>query len=126
MDTETAVTKLGALSHKHRLNTFRLLIEAGPKGIAAGRLADRLGLTGPNMSFHLRLLENAGLIHSNRDQRKIFYAIDIRGIRDLIAYLTDDCCGGRPELCGISALDGEKKYLQPSQTEEPCQRGSRR
>ena len=101
MDTETAVTKLGALAHMHRLNAFRLLIESGPDGIAAGDLASRLGLTGPNMSFHLRLLENAGLVRSSRDHRNIFYAVDVDGVRALLAYLADDCCNGQPELCGI-------------------------
>jgi|GEM_PF-559654 len=125
MDTDTAVMKLGALANQHRLKTFRLLIEAGSKGVAAGDLAARLGLTGPNMSFHLRLLEKAGLIRSSRDHRKIFYAIEIKGIRDLIAFLTDDCCGGRPELCGIPVLEGEKKYLRPSDGGLLSQRGSR-
>jgi ArsR family transcriptional regulator len=106
MDTETAVTKLGALAHMHRLNAFRLLIETGPDGLAAGDLATRLGLTGPNMSFHLRLLENAGLVQSSRDHRNIFYAVNVAGVRSLLAYLSDDCCNGQPELCGIQVKAG--------------------
>lgn len=95
--------KLSALANKHRLGTFRLLIKAGPEGIAAGDLAAGMGLTGPNMSFHLRLLEKSGLVRSSRDHRNIYYAVDITGVRDLLTYLTDDCCAGRPELCGIRA-----------------------
>lgn len=109
MDTEAAVTKLGALAHRHRLNTFRRLIEAGTEGVSAGDLAAELGLTGPNMSFHLRLLEKAELIRSSRDHRNVFYAVDVAGIRDLIGFLTDDCCGGRPELCGMQAAAVEQQ-----------------
>lgn len=101
MEIEAAVSKLSALANKHRLSTFRLLIEAGPDGVAAGDLASMLGLTGPNMSFHLRLLNKAGLVQSSRDHRNIFYAVDIAGVQNLLTFLTDDCCGGRPELCGI-------------------------
>ncbi|RVU33872.1 transcriptional regulator [Hwanghaeella grinnelliae] len=106
MDTHTAVTKLGALAHMHRLNAFRLLIETGPNGLAAGDLAAQLGLTGPNMSFHLRLLEKADLVQSSRDHRNVFYAVDVAGVRALLAYLSEDCCNGRPELCGIQVKAG--------------------
>ena len=107
MDTNTAVMRLGALAHKHRLNAFRRLIEAGPKGLAAGDLAAALDLSGSNMSFHLRLMEKANLVQSNRDHRNIFYAVNVAEMRDLLAFLTDDCCGGRPEICGMQARTSE-------------------
>lgn len=108
MNTEEAVGKFGALAHRHRLNAFRLLIEAGADGLAAGDLASMLFLTGPNMSFHLKILEQSGLVRSSRDHRNIFYAVDVENLRELLTFLTEDCCGGRPEICGIPASSLEK------------------
>jgi ArsR family transcriptional regulator len=79
---------------------FRLLIQAGPSGLPAGAIADALGVPPSTLSFHLKELENAGLVRSTRVQRQIIYAPDLEGTRRLLTFLTADCCGGHPEICG--------------------------
>ncbi len=93
-----------ALANEHRLAVFRLLMPVGPTGLPAGRIAERLGVPPSTLSTHLTQMCNAGLLRSTRLQRQIIYAIDIAGTRDLIAFLTDDCCQGRPEICGYPSL----------------------
>ena len=66
----------------------------------AGEIAERIGIGPTNMSFHLKELDRAGLLRATRDGRFIRYAVDVEGMRKLLTYLTEDCCGGRPELCG--------------------------
>ena len=100
MELNDAVLALTALSHKTRLEIFRSLMVAGPNGKAAGEIADELNVIRPTMSFHLKELDRAGLIYSWRNQRNIFYAVNIDGMRQLLAFLTDDCCQGHPEICG--------------------------
>jgi arsenate reductase len=89
-----------ALSQETRLGVLRLLIEAGPTGLPAGEIAGRLGLPGSTASFHLSALERAGLTQSTRQSRQIVHAVRIVALRDLITFLSETCCGGRPELCG--------------------------
>jgi protein-tyrosine-phosphatase/DNA-binding transcriptional ArsR family regulator len=89
-----------ALSQETRLAVLRLLIAAGPNGIPAGEIADRLGLPGSTMSFHLSALERAGLTQSTRQGRQIVHAVRIVALRELMVFLSETCCGGRPELCG--------------------------
>lgn len=106
MENEAAVECLAALAHAHRLNVFRLLIKEGPSGLSAGEIARRLGISPSALSFHLSQLEGAGLLRSWRVQRSIFYAVQIEGIKCLLSYLTEDCCQGRPEICGgLAKLD---------------------
>ena len=100
MEIKSAVAALGALAHETRLAVFRLLIEAGPGGLPAGLIAARLEVAPATLSFHLGQLERAGLLASRRNGRQILYAADIEGTRRLMAFLTEDCCGGHPELCG--------------------------
>ncbi len=100
MDESNIVDALGALAQATRLRAFRALVEAGPDGLSAGNLADRTGVPASTLSSHLGRLENAGLVSSRRASRHIFYAVRIDATRALLAYLVDDCCGGRPELCG--------------------------
>ena len=99
METKQAVTTLAALAHDTRLKVFRLLVTEGPVGLPAGEIATRLGVPPPTLSAHLGQLERAGLACSRRAERRIYYAVDIEGTRRLLRYLTNDCCGGRPELC---------------------------
>ena len=106
-DTEV-VTSLAALAHEHRLRIFRLLVKRGPSGIPAGEIAERLGLTPTNLSFHLKELDRAGLIRPTRDGRYIRYAVNVDGMRKLLTYLTEDCCDGRPELCGQAFVSASK------------------
>jgi ArsR family transcriptional regulator, arsenate/arsenite/antimonite-responsive transcriptional repressor len=95
-----AIAAFAALGQEHRLAVFRMLMQAGPSGLTAGDIAQRLGVPASSLSSHLATLERASLLRSWRVQRNIFYAVDTDGTRDLITFLTQDCCGGRPELCG--------------------------
>ena len=90
---------LGALAQETRLDIFRLLIQKGPEGIAAGEIGDRLGLPSPTLSFHLNQLRFAGLVTSRRASRSIIYTANFKVMNDLLLYLTENCCGGQPELC---------------------------
>ena len=100
MDERIAIDALAALAQEHRLRAFRLLVREGPGGLPAGQIAARLGVPASTMSSHLAQLERAGLLRSRRDQRRILYSVALDGIRDLLGFLIEDCCGGRPELCG--------------------------
>ena len=100
MEMKSAVTALAALAQETRLAVFRLLIETGPGGLPAGLIAGRLKVAPATLSFHLSQLERAGLLASRRKGRQILYTADIEGTRRLLAFLTEDCCGGRSDLCG--------------------------
>ncbi|MCO6416105.1 helix-turn-helix domain-containing protein [Siccirubricoccus sp. KC 17139] len=88
------------MSQETRLAALRLLIEAGPSGLPAGEVADRLGLPPSTASFHLSALERAGLTQSTRQSRQIIHAARVAALRELVVFLTEACCSGRPELCG--------------------------
>src|SRR5579864_7810020 len=103
MDSTTAVTSLSALAHEGRLAIFRLLVKAGPDGMAAGDIARKL-FTAPNtMSAQLFILSNAGLTRARREGRSIIYAANFEAMSDLLVFLTEDCCGGRAEVCQLLA-----------------------
>jgi DNA-binding transcriptional ArsR family regulator len=99
MDLSTTVKALGALSQESRLEAFRLLVRNGSEGMAAGEIARALNIPHNTMSSHLSILANAGLIGSRRESRSIIYSIDFDGTRELLSFLMEDCCRGRPELC---------------------------
>lgn len=99
METGGAIEAFAALAHETRLAIFRLLMREGPGGLSAGTVARRTDIVPSTLSFHLGQLERAGLLRSWRVHRQIFYAVDIAGTRRLIAFLTEDCCGGNPEIC---------------------------
>lgn len=99
MKSDSAVLALGALAQETRLALFRLLVEAGPEGLAAGEIASRLGVPAPTLSFHLAQLSHAGLAVSIRRGRSIVYSADFEAMQALVDFLTRSCCGGRPELC---------------------------
>ena len=90
---------LGALAQETRLDIFRLLVQKGPEGLPVGEIGARLGQPSPTMSFHLNQLRFAGLVSSRRESRSIIYSASFKAMAELLAYLTDNCCGGRPELC---------------------------
>jgi ArsR family transcriptional regulator, arsenate/arsenite/antimonite-responsive transcriptional repressor len=100
MDVIAATESLAALAQETRLRAFRLLVEAGPEGMPAGEIARRLGVPHNTLSVHLAQLTRAGLARSRRESRSIIYLADLAGVRDLIAFLVQDCCHGRPEACG--------------------------
>jgi DNA-binding transcriptional ArsR family regulator len=95
-----AVKMLSALAHEHRLKIFRLLVKAGPSGVPSSDIAQTVGISPTGASFHLKELDHAGLIVPTRQGRFIRYAIHVDGMRQLLTYLTEDCCQGQPELCG--------------------------
>src|ERR1700761_2127812 len=99
METDKAVRGLAALAQDGRLAVFRLLVKAGPDGMAAGEIARKLDTAPNTMSAQLLLLSNAGLIHARRDGRSIIYAVDFDKMGELLVFLTKDCCGGRAEIC---------------------------
>ena len=105
MNRGQALSAFAALSQDTRLSIVRLLVKAGPEGIAAGEVADEIGVSASNLSFHLKELQHAGLIEARREARSIIYSADYGVLRDLIGFLTKDCCGGRPEICGPLPAD---------------------
>lgn len=113
MDEAKIIVSLAALAHEHRLRIFRLLVRVGPSGLPAGEIAEKVGISATNTSFHLKELDRAGLIRATRDGRYIRYAILVEGMRELLTYLTEECCGGRPDLCG-SAVASAAKACRPS------------
>ena len=109
MEVKTAVTALTALAQESRLRIFRLLVQAGETGIAAGEIGEELDIPAATLTFHLKELSHAGLIDSQREGRSIRYTLRVDGIRDLLNYLLHDCCKGRPELCGVSGCAPKRK-----------------
>lgn len=101
MIEEQAIGAFAALAHENRLTIFRALMRAGPSGMAAGDIATEAGLAPSNVSFHVAQMERAGLLRSWRVRRNIFYAVEIDGVRRLVTFLTQECCAGHPELCGL-------------------------
>ena len=97
MKTAEAVTSLAGLAHETRLEVFRLLVRAGPAGLAAGELSDALALPAPTLSFHLKELKLAGLVDAERVGRSRIYRADYPAMSDLLTFLTDECCAGPPE-----------------------------
>lgn len=99
MDESGALAALAALAQPTRLAVFRLLVSTGPAGLTAGAIAERLGVRQNTMSTNLSVLRAAGLVRNERQGRHVRYAADTDGLRGLLAFLMEECCGGRPELC---------------------------
>ncbi len=99
MDVEFALEALSALSHETRLWAFRLLVQAGPGGLAAGEIAEALGSRQNTMSSHLKILAAAELIESQRDGRSILYKANYDTVRGLVLFLMKDCCAGNSAVC---------------------------
>jgi ArsR family transcriptional regulator, arsenate/arsenite/antimonite-responsive transcriptional repressor len=96
MEKTDAVSALAALAQDNRLDVFRLLVQAGPEGMPAGAVADALDLAPNTLTFHFDRLRTSGLVTSRRDGRSIIYAARFEAMNDLIAFLTENCCGGVP------------------------------
>jgi DNA-binding transcriptional ArsR family regulator len=99
MESNDAIKRLSALAQDARLAVFRLLVKAGPEGLAAGEIARQLDVPANTLSAQLLLLANAQLVRARRDGRSIIYSINFESMRDLLVFLTEDCCGGRAEVC---------------------------
>ena len=100
MVTKSAAATLSALAHEGRLTIFRLLVEAGPQGMAAGDIARATGSLANTLSTNLGILGGAGLVQSRRDGRSIIYTAAYDRMSDLLAFLMEDCCAGNPAICG--------------------------
>ena len=107
MDSNLVVRALGALAHESRLAIFRLLVVAGPEGMAAGEIAQQVGLSPSSLSFHLKDLSHAGLLTSRQYGRFVIYTANFDAMTDLIGFLTENCCAGAscaasdlPTACG--------------------------
>jgi ArsR family transcriptional regulator, arsenate/arsenite/antimonite-responsive transcriptional repressor len=107
MDTLTAVVGLYALAQESRLEIFRLLVRQGPAGLCVGDIAAQLAIAPATLSFHLKELLRAGLLTANRQSRHIYYAADFPAMNELLAYLTENCCGGA--ACGGPARPQAKR-----------------
>jgi len=108
MESATAVGALSALAHPGRLEVFRLLVRAGPDGMAAGEVARTTGSLANTLSANLSVLAVAGLVTSRRAGRSIIYAASYDRMRELLAFLMEDCCGGKPEICAPLATIAER------------------
>lgn len=105
MDEGQAQSAFAALAQETRLKIVRLLVRAGPDGMAAGDIAESVEVSASNVSFHLKELEHAGLIEARRDARSIIYSAAYGGLTELIRFLMKDCCAGRPEICAPVLAD---------------------
>lgn len=101
MKNDAAVGALAALAQEHRLKLFRLLVQAGDKGLAAGAIADALGVPNSSLSFHLAQLRTAGLILQERQHRSLIYRANYPAMNALVGYLMENCCAGAD--CGSEA-----------------------
>ncbi|MHB1302985.1 MAG: ArsR/SmtB family transcription factor [Acidiphilium sp.] len=93
------IAALAALAHEHRLAAYRLLVEAGPNGVAAGIIAERLGLPPSSLTFHIQALLRAGLVVQRRAGRRVIYAAEIGAMNGLVGFLLEDCCGQGKAAC---------------------------
>ncbi len=99
MDTKSAVTLLSSIAQEARLDIFRLLVQAGASGLSAGVIGERLSIPNSTLSFHLKELSNAGLIHSRQESRFIYYSANYDAMNTLLDYLTQNCCAGEQVCC---------------------------
>ena len=107
MNAEIAVPALAALAQEHRLALFRLLVQAGGDGLAAGAIAEALGVPNSSLSFHLAQLSRAGLIRQERRSRSLIYRADYAAMNRLVAYLMENCCAGAG--CAVEPAEEERK-----------------
>jgi ArsR family transcriptional regulator len=109
MDRHAAVIALGALAQAHRLALFRLLVQAGKDGMAAGAIAEKLGIPNSSLSFHLAQLRAAGLISQERQHRSLIYRANYPAMNGLVDYLTENCCAGADCSAAAPSLPRQRK-----------------
>jgi len=114
MEKTNAVTALAALAQENRLDVFRLLVQAGPEGMPAGSVATALDLAPNTLTFHFDRLRQAGLVTVRRDGRSMIYAARFEVMNTLLAFLTDNCCGGAPEACTPAVCKPSAKAKKPT------------
>ena len=108
MESTQAVAALAALAQEHRLAVFRLLVQAGPDGLPAGRIGERLGLPPATLSFHLNQLKQAGLVTFRREGRSLIYLAGYPAMNALLGFLTANCCQGDQSACGVGVCEGAR------------------
>ncbi len=108
METDKALAALSALAQDTRLAVFRYLVEAGPDAVTVGRIGDALQVAAATLSFHLKELSHAGLVTSRQESRFIWYSANYEAMSGLIAYLTENCCRGQPDACGVGCAPPKK------------------
>ena len=108
MESTTAVEALGALAQDSRLQVYRLLVQAGPEGVAASEIAERLKIPANTLSFHLKTLSHADLVLARQDGRFIYYSANYEQMNALLGFLSENCCGGRS--CAPSAAPRKRKF----------------
>ncbi|MGH6873297.1 MAG: ArsR/SmtB family transcription factor [Rhizomicrobium sp.] len=126
MESTDAIKRLSALAQDARLAVFRLLVKAGPDGMAAGDIARALAIPANTLSAQLLVLSNARLTRARRDGRSIIYAIDFAAMSELLVYLTEDCCGGRAEVCAPLAAIASRCCAPTGKTRHETPARSRR
>lgn len=107
MENKDAVTALAALAQESRLAIFRLLVRNAPAGLTPGVIGEQLEIPAPTLSFHLKALMQGGLVSAEQEGRFLRYRAEIAGINSLIAFLTEDCCGGNPDRCSPKGKTNE-------------------
>ena len=111
MDAAQTIRALSALAQDHRLAAFRMLVQAGEPGMAAGALAEALAVPASSMSFHLAQLSNAGLITQRRESRSIIYSADYAAMGALMGYLTENCCGGGASCAPVVCAPNQERNV---------------
>jgi ArsR family transcriptional regulator, arsenate/arsenite/antimonite-responsive transcriptional repressor len=101
MKSAQVVKALAALAQPTRLAIYRLLVASGPEGMAAGQVSEKLKVAPATLSFHFKTLSHAGLVDSRQDGRFVYYAANFVVMNDMLAYLTENCCAGRPDACKV-------------------------
>jgi ArsR family transcriptional regulator len=115
MESKSATLSLSALGHEGRLEIFRLLVSAGPEGLAAGEIARRLDMVPNSLSANLNILSQANLTRSRRKGRSIIYQADFSTMTALVGFLVADCCGGAPEICSpLNQLLSQAQHCAPT------------
>lgn len=112
MKSAQVITALGSLAHEHRLNIYRLLVEQGPKGLAAGVIGERIGLLPSSLTFHLQSLQRAGLITQARASRQLIYSADYTVMNELVGFLTDKCCAASGAACDTACAPQVSRPLR--------------
>ncbi|HEY4370750.1 MAG TPA: metalloregulator ArsR/SmtB family transcription factor [Burkholderiales bacterium] len=123
METKTAVTALAALAQETRLAIFRLLVQHGPSGMAAGEIGAELGLAPATLSFHLKELSHAGLAVARPEGRYVFYSADFARMNDLVGYLTENCCARDGSSCGPGMVCAPGKPAASPRKAAPKRKG---
>jgi len=119
MKAKQAVAALAALAHENRLGVYRMLVEAGPAGLNAGKLASKLKIPPSSLTFHVQNLHRAGLVTQERRSREVIYAADFDSMNRLVGYLTENCCAGSEASCApgvqlvpVAAVKKSKRSTQ--------------